>query len=176
MKLKILLTTLATLMFCNSCSSNGPKIYAQNSPKFDVRNYFKGNLEAYGILQDRSGKVIKTFTVKMTGSWVGNKGTLEEHFTFSDGKTDQRTWELNVIDDNNFTAKAHDVVGIAKGEQYGNAMRMEYVLTVPVDGKKYDIKIKDWLYLIDDKSLMNVSDMTKFGFKVGSLAIGFKKL
>lgn len=176
MKLKILLTILTALMFCNSCSSNSPKIYAQNSPKFDVRNYFKGELEAYGILQDRSGKVIKTFTVKMKGSWKGNNGILEEHFVFSDGKTDQRTWELNVIDDNHFTAKAHDVVGIAKGEQYGNAMRMEYVLTVPVDNKKYDITIKDWLYLIDNKSLVNVSSMTKFGFKVGTLTIGFKKL
>ena len=53
---------------------------------------------------------------------------------------------------------------------------MQYVLTIDVDGKKYDIKIDDWMYLIDNKSLINVSDMKKFGFKVGSLAIGFNKL
>jgi hypothetical protein len=171
---KLTLIFLAMSLF--SCSANDPKIYSKNLPKFDVRDYFNGKLEAYGILKDRSGKVTKTFTVKMTGSWNGNEGKLEEDFVFSDGKVDRRVWEISVIDDNNFTAKAHDVVGIAKGQQYGNAMKMEYVLTVPVDNKKYDIKISDWLYLVDKNSLVNVSDMKKFGFKVGSLAIGFKKL
>lgn len=175
MKIRILLTTLVAFMFCNSCSTN-PKIYANNSPKLDIRKYFNGNLEAYGILKDRSGKVIKTFTVKMKGSWNKNAGKLEEHFVFSDGKTDERIWTFDMEDDNNFIASAHDVVGVAKGQQYGNAVFLDYVLTIPVDGKNYDIRIKDWMYLIDEKSLINVSTLSKFGFKVGSLSIGFKKL
>lgn len=175
MKIKILSTTLI-FMLLTSCSVSSPKVYSDKSPKFDIRKYFKGNLEAYGILKDRSGKVTRTFTVKMKGSWDNNKGKLEEFFVFDDGETDQRTWELTMIDENNFTGKAHDVIGTAKGQQYGNAMRMDYVLRIPVNGKKYDIKIKDWMYLIDNDSLINESELTKFGFKVGSLTIGFKKL
>ncbi len=162
-------------MFLTNCSHD-PKIYAKNEPKIDIRQYFNGDLEAFGILQDRSGKVIKTFTVDIKGSWKGNVGTLVEHFEFSDGKNDHRTWTLKMIDDHNFTGTAHDIVNISQGQQYGNAVKMDYVITIPVDGKKYDIKVKDWLYLVDDKSLINVSDMTKFGFRVGRLAIGFKKL
>ncbi len=162
-------------MFLTNCSHD-PKIYSKNQPKLDIRQYFNGKLEAYGILQDRSGKVIKTFTVDITGSWKRNEGTLVEHFEFSDGKTDDRTWTLKMIDDHNFTGSAHDIVGISNGQQYGNAVKMNYIITVPVDGKKYDIKVKDWLFLVDEKSLVNVSDMTKFGFRVGRLAIGFKKL
>jgi hypothetical protein len=176
MKIKILLTTLTSLMLISCCGQKTPEIYSKNLPKLDIRRYFKGDLEAYGILQDRSGKVTKTFTVKMHGSWKGNVGTLKEHFVFSDGKTSERIWTLTMIDEHNFTASAADVVGIAKGQQYGNAMKMDYVLTIPVDDKTYDIKIKDWLYLIDPNSLVNVSTMTKFGFKVGSLTIGFKKI
>ena len=174
---KIFNLSLVFLMalFLNSCSIK-PSIYANNSPRLDIREYFKGNLEAYGILENRSGEVIKTFTIKIIGSWEGNDGRLEEHFIFSDGKTDQRVWQIKVHDDNNFSATAHDVVGEAKGEQYGNALRMDYVLTIPVDDKKYDIKIKDWMYLVDDDSLVNVSTMTKFGFRVGRLSIGFKKI
>ena len=81
-----------------------------------------------------------------------------------------------MIDDHNFSATAHDVVNIAYGQQYGNAVKMQYVLTIPVDDKKYDIKINDWLFLVNENSLINVSDMKKFGFKVGSLAIGFNKV
>ena len=174
--MKILkITSILIAMICfNSCSTN-IKTYSDKSPKFDMRRYFDGELEAWGILKNRSGKVTRSFTVKMTGKWQGNEGTLEEHFVFDDGQKDHRIWKIKMIDDNNFTASAGDVVGTASGQQYGNAMKMKYVLTVPVDGKKYDIKIEDWMYLIDEKSLINSSELRKFGFKVGSLTIGFKK-
>ena len=158
------------------CSSIDPKIYSKNSPKMDIRNYLNGKLEAQGILQNRSGEVIKTFTVTMVGTWRGNEGKLEEDFIFSDGKKDRRVWDIKFSDDNNFTAKAHDTVGSAKGQQYGNAMKMDYVLKVDVDGKKYDISLADWIYLVDEKTAINVSQMTKFGFRVGTLNISFKKL
>ena len=160
------LLSLMTLAFIFGCSfANDPKIYSKNSPKLDVRSYLNGPLEAQGILQDRGGKVIKTFDVKMVGSWQGNKGTLKENFVFSDGKKDQRTWEIEVLDDNNFTAKAHDTVGIAKGQQYGNALKINY-----------DIALTDWIYLVNEKTAINVSKMTKFGFCVGTLTISFNKL
>lgn len=176
MKKFLLIINISLLMFCSSCSSTSPKIYSQSPLKMDIRNYFRGNLEAYGILQDRSGKVIKTFTVKMKGTWKGNDGKLEEDFVFSDGKTDHRVWDLKVFDDNNFTGKAGDVVGIAKGEQYGNAMRMNYTLTIPYENRKINVNIDDWMFLIDNDSLINVSQLKKFGFKVATLTIGFKKI
>jgi hypothetical protein len=159
-----------------SCSSVDPKIYAQNQPKMDIRQFLNGKLEAHGILQNRRGKMIKSFYVTMVGTWDKNNGKLEENFVFSDGKKDQRTWEISFSDDNNFTAKAHDTVGIATGQQYGNAFKMDYILKIDVEGKKYDIKLVDWIYLVDEKTAINVSKMTKFGFDVGTLTISFKKL
>ncbi len=167
---------LMSLGFLFGCSSIDPKIYAENQPKMDIRQYLNGKLEAHGILQDRSGKMIKSFYVTMNGAWNGNQGKLEEDFTFSDGKSDHRVWDINFSDDHNFTAKAHDTVGIAKGQQYGNAFKMDYVLQVDVDGKKYDISLVDWIYLVDEKTAINVSKMKKFGLTVGTLTISFKKL
>ena len=165
-----------TMFSLFGCSSIDPKIYAKNSPKMDIRNYLDGKLEAQGILQNRAGEVTRTFTVKMIGTWKGNEGKLEEDFIFSDGKKDRRIWDIKFLDDNNFTAKAHDTVGIAKGQQYGNAVKMDYVLKVNVDGTDYDIRLIDWIYLVDEKTAINVSQMTKFGFRVGTLSISFKKL
>jgi hypothetical protein len=174
--LKKILISIVTLMSIFSCSKIEPKIYQQNSLKFDIRNFFKGDLQAYGILQDRSGKVIKTFTVKMHGSWKENEGILKEDFIFSDQKTDHREWKISIIDDHNFTAQAHDVVGHAKGQQYGNAVRMQYILTIPVNQNKYNFKIDDWMYLVDQDSLINTSTIKKFGFKMATLTIAFKKI
>ncbi len=172
-KTTLLLMSLGLIF---GCSSINPEIYSKNSPKLDIREYLKGKLKAHGILQDRNGKVIKSFTVTMTGTWNQNKGKLVEDFIFSDGKKDHREWNIEMTDDNHFTAKAHDTVGYAKGLQYGNAVKMDYVLKIDVDGKKYDINLIDWIYLVDEKTAINVSKMTKFGFKVGTLTISFKKL
>ncbi len=167
---------IMSLGFLLGCSSIEPQVYKDNKPTMDIRKYLNGKLEAHGILQDRSGKMIKSFYVTMTGTWNGNSGKLEEDFIFSDGKKDHRVWEINFSDEHNFTAKAHDTVGIALGSQYGNAFKMDYVLKIDVDGKKYDINLVDWIYLVDEKTAINVSKMTKFGFNVGTLTISFRKL
>ena len=179
MKIKktlITMSLISSLGFLFGCANSDPKIYEKNTPKLDIRNYLNGNLEAEGILQDRAGKVIKSFTVKMNGTWKGSNGKLAEDFVFSDGKKDHRDWEITMFDDNNFTSKAHYTVVIAKCQQYGNAVKMAYVLSVDVDGKKYDISLTDWIYLVDSKTAINVSKMTKFGFTVGTLTISFTKL
>jgi hypothetical protein len=158
------------------CSSQNIKTYQHNSPKFDIRKYFNGNLEAYGILQNWQGKVIRTFTVKMQATWQEDKGVLQEYFLFNDGEKQERVWQLNMQDDHNFTAIAADVVKTAKGQQYGNAVKMDYVLAIPVGDKTYNFTINDWLFLIDENSLVNVSTITKFGIPVAKLSIGFKKI
>jgi len=167
---------IIAMFFLSGCSSQNIKIYQNNTPKFDVRKYFNGNLEAYGVLQNWQGKVVRTFTVKMQGSWQENNGVLQEHFLFNDGEKQERIWQLKVHDDHNFTATASDVVKTAKGQQYGNAVKMDYVLAIPVGNKTYNFTIKDWLFLIDENSLVNVSTITKFGIPIAKLSIGFKKI
>ena len=53
---------------------------------------------------------------------------------------------------------------------------MDYVLAIPVGNKTYNFTIKDWLFLIDENSLVNVSTITKLGIPIAKLSIGFKKI
>ncbi len=78
--------TLIFTMTLFSCSVSNPKIYEKNSPKFDVREYFNGKLEAYGVVKDWRGKITRRFHVKMDGKWQGNEGVLKESFIFDDGE------------------------------------------------------------------------------------------
>jgi hypothetical protein len=171
---KILIITFIMALF--SCSYSNPKIYEKNSPKFDISKYFNGKLEAYGVVKNWRGKITRRFHVTMTGEWKKNEGTLTEFFVFDDGEKQSRVWNIKLSDENNFIAKAGDVVGEARGQQYGNALRMDYVLRTPVGEKTYDLTIEDWLYLIDEKHLINESKIKKFGLVVGYLTIGFNKL
>jgi hypothetical protein len=174
---KIYITLLSIMLF-TSCNKITPKTYETNSPKLDIRKYLKGNIKAWGILEDRSGKVTRRFEVNMVGIWKGNKGILKEDFIFDDGQKDHRTWNINFSDNNNFTATAGDVIGTAKGEQYGNAMRMKYVLDLevdPVKKTKYKVNLDDWMYLIDKNTLVNKSTIKKFGITFAKLTIFFQK-
>lgn len=173
--IKILTITLITMSLF-SCTSIKPQDYANNQPKLNIKEYLNGKIKAWGILEDRSGKITRRFTVDMIGTWNGNKGVLEEQFIFDDGEKSSRIWHIELLDDNNFTATAADVVGVAKGQQYGNAIRMSYVLDLEVSkGKRYNVTLDDWMYLLDEKTLINKSSIKKFGITFGKLTIFFKK-
>ena len=162
-----------------SCNKVTPKDYQNNQPKLDIRNYLNGKIKAWGMIEDRKGKITRRFTVDMEGSWNGDHGKLTEYFTFDDGEKSSRIWHINFSDQHNFTAKADDVIGEAKGSQYGNVMQMEYVLDLEVDKVKktrYNVTLDDWMYLIDDKILVNKSEIKKFGISFAKLTIFFQKL
>lgn len=176
---KLLKLSILTALFMSlfSCSRITPKDYSANEPKLDIRQYLNGRVKAWGMLEDRKGKVTRRFVVDMKATWKGNEGILEEDFVFDDGEKSHRTWKVKFDDNNNFTATAGDVVGIAKGSQYGNVMRMNYVLDLKIDEKtNYKVNLDDWMYLIDEKTLVNKSEIKKFGITFARLTIFFQKL
>ena len=145
------------------------------TPALKVDEYFKGDISAWGFLQNRKGEVTRKFTVKMKGTWKGDKGRLEEQFVFDDGEKQERNWELLKTGENTFEGRAGDVVGRAIGRSEGNAINMKYVLAIPVNGKVYNIHINDWLIALDESRMINISSLSKFGFHLGRLTIYFQK-
>ena len=62
----------ATLL--SGCAGPQPADYAQEKPVLDLRQYFNGTVDAWGVFTDRSGKVVKRFTVVMQCSKVRERG------------------------------------------------------------------------------------------------------
>lgn len=165
----------ACFAFLTGCASVTVTDYKAEQPVLDLRSYFNGTLDAWGMFQDRSGKVVKRFHVVIDASWVGDTGTLDERFTYSDGTKQRRVWTLLRQSDGSYIGRADDVVGDARGEVAGNALRWRYVLALPVDGKVYNVDFDDWMYLIDDKVMLNRSAMSKFGIHLGEVTLSFTK-
>ena len=163
-----------TAILLAGCASVQVSDYTQEKPKFDLQQYFNGRVIAHGIVQDRSGKVIRRMTVDMKCTWVGDTGTLDEDFTYSDGKRERRVWTIKKQGDR-YIGTAADVVGEAVGSASGNALNWKYVLALPVDDKVYNVDFDDWMWQLDDKVMINRAEFSKFGFKLGEVLITFYK-
>lgn len=169
-----LLTPVALLAACASAPT--PADYTAEKPALDLKSYFNGELLAHGIFTDRAGKVVRRFTVQMTGRWNGAQGTLDERFAYSDGKTERRVWRLTDEGGGRWSGRADDVVGVAEGRSAGNALNWAYTLSLPVDGKVYEVQFDDWMYLMDERVMLNKARMSKFGFYLGEVTLSFTKL
>ncbi len=158
-----------------ACASVTPADYAGAKPPLDLRAYFDGKVDAWGIVQDRSGLVIKRMTVEMTCTWTGDTGVLDERFTYADGTKETRVWTLRKQGDR-YTGTAADVVGEAKGVATGNALQWRYVLEAKrEDGGTIQLDMDDWMWLVDEKTLVNKTSFSKFGVKFGEVTIFFRK-
>jgi hypothetical protein len=91
----------------------------------------------------------------MRCTWNGDEGVLDEDFTYSDGTPKKRIWRLKHLGNGRYSGTADDVVGEAFGETRGNAFRWGYTLALPVDGKVYEVQFDDWMYLMDDRVMLN---------------------
>jgi hypothetical protein len=162
-------------LLVSSCASVTPDTYKAEKPTLVLENYFNGIVDGWGMFQDRSGQVIKRFTVVIRCTWNGDTGVLDEDFTYSDGTKDKRVWTIKRLGNNRYSGTASDVVGQADGQASGNALQWNYTLALKVGEKTYDVKMNDWMYLIDDKVMINRAAMSKFGVHLGDVTLSFTK-
>ena len=168
-------TAVAPLAALTGCASQNLAGYASEKPVLDLTQYFNGTVDAHGIFQGRSGQVVRRFTVVMDCHWEGNQVVLDEQFTYSDGSVQRRVWRLTKHADCHYTGTADYVVCTSRGQTQGNAFRWGYTLALPVDGKVYHVDFDDWMYLIDERVMLNRATMSKFGVRLGEITLSFTK-
>ncbi len=169
-----MLRTLIMAVMCGAlmaCANVRVTDYADKEPLFDVEQFFNGDLTAHGVVKDRGGRVIRLFNANIAASWADGVGTLVEDFVFDDGEIQRRIWTLTPDGEGRYIGTAGDVVGDARLQQAGNSLFLDYVLRVPYNGSKVDVHVDDRMYLVSPDILINESDMSKFGWRVGNLVL-----
>ncbi|MEW6467085.1 MAG: DUF3833 domain-containing protein [Pseudomonadota bacterium] len=170
-----LLAALGACGLLAACASPQVGDYAAERPLLDLRSYFNGTVDAWGVFTDRSGKVVKRFTVVMDCRWEGDRGVLDEAFTYSDGSTQRRIWRLVRHADGRYSGTADDVVGSAEGQASGNAFNWRYTLALPVDGRVWEVQFDDWMVLMDERVMLNKAVMSKWGIRLGEVTLAFRR-
>ncbi|EOB6678139.1 DUF3833 domain-containing protein [Vibrio vulnificus] len=167
----LLVMTLNALVGCSS----DLKDYQQASPKFELFEYFSGNVKVWGMVQDYSGKQTRRFEVEIVGSVENNTLTLVEDFVFDDGEIDQRIWRITRLADGRYQGEADDIIGVAEGMELGNALQWRYDFELQINGSSLTVSFDDWLYRQDEKHVFNLTKIKKFGVEVGTITLFFQR-
>lgn len=149
--------------------------YNNETPRLSLEQFFQGESRAWGVLHNWQGRQSVRFTAELCGNWHGGRGDLYELFYFSDGRIEQRHWQLQQAADGSVSGTAGDVVGQASGQLGGNTLYWQYTLRIPYNDDTTEVLVKDWLYLVDDKNLINRSTLHKFGVTVGELTLSIQQ-
>ena len=171
---RFLLMALALTMLVAGCSTEVTE-YRQQQPRLDIFTYFQGKTEAWGMVQDRSGKQIRRFHVEIAGDVIGDTLTLNEHFVYDNGEKQQRVWHIRRVGQNRYEGTAGYIEGVATGQAAGNALNWRYSMNVKADGKTWLLHFDDCMYLQDSTHLFNKTEMKKFGVTVATVTLFFTR-
>ena len=148
----------------------------QAATTFELERYFVGRTLAWGIVQDRSGRLRRRFTVDMEGHWDGKVLRLEEAFDYDDGTTSHRTWTVRRTGPTSYEGEAADVIGKAVGIGQGPTLTWRYRLRLPIGRRTWTIAFHDVMFLQDREVMINRAEMRKFGLRLGDLTIMFRRV
>ena len=174
----VVLGLLSAVMF--GCGTRSIAIYEGETPSFNLESFFNGKVEGWGIVLNRNNDVVKRFKVNVEGHFSADKssGKLVEKFFWSDGKREKRVWNLKKTADNEWGGTSDGVIGTARGVALGNALKWSYRYNLILEDSflnKLSVDFDDWMFLVENDVLMNRAIFSKFGVKLGTVIITFKK-
>lgn len=144
-------------------------------PAFNLREHLNGPLVCEGVIYGPMGRVVTRFVGNFEGSWEGNKGHLKERFKYDSGTEQERNWYLTTHNDGTFDAEAPDVVGMGQGVVEGSAVKLTYNIKLADAAGGHVLHTTDWMYMLENGTIVNRSQMRKFGIKVAELVATIRK-
>lgn len=141
----------------------------ENGPEFDLRQHLNGPLLCEGVIYGPTGRVSSRFVADFDARWEGNRGVMTEEFRYDSGHTQSRRWDLTLGNDGSIKAEAPDLVGTGSGWQKGSAVKLDYTIRMPEGTGAHVLGVTDWMYLMENGTIMNRSQFRKYGIKVAEL-------
>ena len=167
---------LVAVLLLTGCGGMKAEDFAGVEPRFVLEEYFQGRTRAWGIFEDRFGRVRRQFVVDIDGTWDGENLTLVEDFTYSDGETERRTWVVQRTGEHTYAGQADGVIGTAQGVSYGNVLNWTYDFDLKIGDSTWRVHFDDWMLLQDEDVMINRATITKWGFEIGTATIFFRRL
>ena len=152
-----------------------PEDYEGKGPDFNLREVLDGPIQCEGMIYGPTGRVTSRFVADMDVNWNGNVGVMDEVFTYDSGAVQKRQWTLTLGNDGSIKAEAPDVIGVGTGQQAGSALQLNYRIKLPDESGGHELDTVDWMYLVDNGSIINRSQFRKYGIKVAEIVATMRR-
>ncbi len=156
-------------------SNSTPAVLRNNDGAFDLIAYLDGSVRAWGVFEDRAGRVRRRFVADLAGRRDGSHFVIDEEFRFDDGAVEQRQWKFERGEGGAFHATATDVIGQAEGRAEAGGARMRYQFRLAIKGRSVVVDFDDRFYPIDGDRIINRATVSKFGVRLGELTMLFER-
>lgn len=143
---------------------------------FDLTAFLTGRTRAWGIFEDRFGRVRRRLRVDMNGRWEGGVFILDEEFEYDCLVKEVRTWRIEPTGTGQFRARCADCVGDARGQSGPGNVRMSYRFRLKMEAIELVVTFDDRVYRMSDTMAVNRATMSKWGIKLGELSLFFQKI
>ena len=143
---------------------------------FELTTFLEGRTRAWGLFEDRFGRVRRRLAVDMNGRWEGGEFLLDERFEYDGDAVETRTWRVVPLGAGRFRASCPDCVGDAMGECSPDSVRMSYRFRLKLERREVVVTFDDRLHRIGDGIAVNRATMSKWGVKLGELSLFFQRL
>jgi len=171
--LRTSVAALGAVLLCTLLSGCGMNIadLKNEKPVFVPEKWFVGSFTASGGFFDRFSKLQRRFTMTLEGRNEGDVTVLEEVLRYTDGEVAKRTYNIRKVGENLYEATADGVVGKATIEASGNALRWRYKLRQAINGSEWVLSFDDWMYLVDENTMLDRAEVSKFGISLGEVVL-----
>ena len=176
MKRPLRLSSVVVTLLLVGCSDMKLEDFAAGEPPLTVEEFFDGRTEAWGLFEDRFGRIRRQFKVDVDGSFDGRELKLVENFVYADGEEDSRIWRITSLGDGRYEGRSDDVIGAASGEARGNAVHWEYDMNLVIGDSTWRVHFDDWMLLQSDEVMINRATVSKFGITLGQVTLFFRKI
>ena len=158
----------------SACAAEPTPAAASTGVGFDPIAFFNGHTRSRGVIEDRSGAPAEQI---VTDSIAEPDAAGQLHMTqmlrFQDGTTNRRDWLLWRTGPTTFTATANDMDGTAQGESTGRMFHWSWVWARSRGNPLMNLTMNQWMYRMDDGSVVIRTAVSKFGFIVAEVTEQF---
>jgi len=169
-------TLLILALALAGCAGEPVQSFNEGRPLFAPEKYFAGATHSWGIIETPSGKPREILHTQTVGHWDGAVLHFEQQITFEHGAAEHRSWLVRKLDAHHHSATGTGIIGIARGEAYGNVFHLDFTLDAVPGNPLAHVHMSQWMYLQPDGlTLVNRDTLTKAGILIAQITEQFQK-
>jgi hypothetical protein len=173
-RLSLLGLSLAAMLTAGCARESKIPVSTSSSPAFDPVAFFDGQTRSWGVIRSRFGASTERIVTEGHGQRDGtDRLRMVQHLSFQDGTAQERDWTLWRSGPDQFKATANDMVGTAEGEANDRVFHWQWVLARSPGNPLMNVTMQQWMYRMDDGSVIIRTTVTKLGFVVAEVTERF---